>query len=175
SGGAWRLPQALRFALRALAGYAVTSLPTASLHPSPWIVAPTAAIAVIALILPALSASFILHSLRLYQPTLPAVDERDLAYILWFVLWACVGLVIVVKLMRYLLVRYHRTTMVVLAGLMVGAMRSLWPWQSPEGMLQAPAANWPPLLGIGVVGVLAEQLLGWVQASSDTRARTTAP
>src|SRR5699024_6912913 len=36
SGGAWRLPEALRFALGALAGFAVTSLPTASLEPSPW-------------------------------------------------------------------------------------------------------------------------------------------
>lgn len=175
SGGAWRLPEALRFALGALAGFAVTSLPTASLEPSPWIVAPAAAIAVSALILPGLSGSFILLSLGLYQPTLQAVDERDLAYILWFVLWACVGLVIVVKLMRYLLVRHHRTTMVVLAGLMVGAMRSLWPWQSPEGMLQAPAANWPPLLGIAVVGVLAVQLLVWVEARKIARARTTTP
>ncbi len=175
SGGAWRLPEALRFALGALAGFAVTSLPTASLEPSPWIVAPAAAIAVSALILPGLSGSFILLSLGLYQPTLQAVDERDLAYILWFVLWACVGLVIVVKLMRYLLVRYHRTTMVVLAGLMVGAIRSLWPWQSSEGMLQAPAANWPPLLGIAVVGVLAVQLLVWVEARKIARARTTTP
>ena len=173
SGGAWRLPEALRFALGALIGFAVTSLPTTSLEPSPWIVAPAAAIAISALILPGLSGSFILLSLGLYQPTLQAVDERDIAYILWFILWACVGLVIVVKLMRHLLARHHRTTMVVLAGVMVGAMRSLWPWQSPTGTLHAPAANWLPMLGIAVAGVLAVQLLVWIEARKITR--TSAP
>src|SRR5690625_1684131 len=175
SGGAWRFPEALRFALGALAGFAITSLPTTSLEPSPWIVAPAASIAVSALILPGVSGSFILLSLGLYQPTLQAVDERETRVHIWCTLWACVGSAVVVKLMRHLLARHHRTTMVVLAGLMVGAMRSLWPWQSPEGMLQAPAANWPPLLGIAVVGVLAVQLLVWVEARKIARARTTAP
>lgn len=164
SGGAWRLPEVLRFAVGALLGFAVTSLPNTSLDPSPWIVAPAAAIAICALILPGLSGSFILLSLGLYQPTLQAVDERDIAYIAWFILWACVGLVIVVKLMRHLLTRYHRTTMVVLAGVMVGAMRSLWPWQTEAGTFQAPGTNWLSLLAIAVAGVAVVQLMVWAEA-----------
>ena len=116
SGGSWRAPEYLRFGLGVIAGLAATSLPTTSLEPSLWIVAPAAAIAICALVLPGLSGSFILLSVGLYQPTLQAVDERDLRYIAWFGLWACVGLVVMVRLMRHLLVRYHRGTMVVLAG-----------------------------------------------------------
>lgn len=172
SGGAWRLPELLRFALGTVAGFTATALPNTSLDPSLWIVAPAAAIAVCALILPGLSGSFVLLSLGLYQPTLQAVDERDLGYIAWFLLWACVGLVIVVKLMRHLLTRHHRTTMVVLAGVMIGAMRNLWPWQTETGALQPPAANWLPLLGIAVAGVLAVQVLVWFEARKIARART---
>ena len=164
SGGSWRTPEYLRFGLGVIAGLAATSLPTTSLEPSLWIVAPAAAIAICALVLPGLSGSFILLSVGLYQPTLQAVDERDLRYIAWFGLWACVGLVVMVRLMRHLLVRYHRGTMVVLAGVMVGALRSLWPWQDATGSLQAPAAGWPLLLGIGVLGVLAVQLLVLIEA-----------
>lgn len=171
SGGAWHVPEALRFVLGALIGFALTSLPTTSLDPSPWIIAPAAAIAICALVLPGVSGSFILLSLGLYQPTLQAVDELDIGYLAWFMLWACVGLVIVVKLMRRLLTRHHRTTMIVLAGLMIGAMRSLWPWQAESGALESPGANWPALLGIAVLGVIVVQLLVWTEARKIARAQ----
>jgi putative membrane protein len=164
SGGSWRLPEALRFGIGVLAGLALTSLPQTALEPSPWIIAPAAAIAVCALVLPGLSGSFLLLSVGLYQPTLQAVDERDLGYIAWFGLWACVGLVVVVKLMRRLLTHHHRGTMVVLSGVMIGALRSLWPWQSADGALRAPAADWPLLLAIALAGVLAVQLLMLVES-----------
>lgn len=174
SGGSWRAPELLRFALGAAAGLAITSLPGTALEPSPWIIAPAAAIAICALVLPGMSGSFILLSLGLYQPTLQAVDERDLGYIAWFGLWACVGLVVIVKLMRRLLTRHHRGTMVVLSGVMVGALRSLWPWQETSGALRAPASDWPLLLGIAVLGVLAVQLLVLVEARKSARPAATA-
>ncbi|HEX7352396.1 DUF368 domain-containing protein [Brachybacterium sp.] len=174
SGGAWRAPELLRFGIGVLAGLAVTSLPTASLDPSPWIIAPAAAIAVCALVLPGMSGSFILLSLGLYQPTLQAVDERDLGFIAWFGLWAFVGLVVIVTFMRRLLTRHHRATMVVLSGLMIGALRSLWPWQSADGALRTPAADWPLLLAVAVAGVLAVQLLVLVEARAVARAGTRA-
>ncbi|MGO1598829.1 MAG: DUF368 domain-containing protein, partial [Brachybacterium sp.] len=164
SGGGWRLPELLRFGAGVLGGLLLTSLPVTALEPSPWIVAPAAAIAVCALVLPGVSGSFLLLSFGLYQPTLQAVDERDLGYIAWFGLWACVGLVVIVRLMRHLLVRHHRGTMVVLAGVMIGALRSLWPWQGADGTLAAPGPDWLGLLGIAVAGVLAVQLLVLLEA-----------
>ena len=174
SGGRWRLPELLLFAAGAVAGVVLTSLPSTSLEPSPWIVAPAAAIAVCALVLPGVSGSFLLLSIGLYQPTLQAVDERDLGYIAWFGLWAFVGLVVIVRLMRHLLVTHHRGTMVVLAGVMIGALRSLWPWQSEVGALHAPGADWPLLLGLAVAGVLAVQLLVLVEARTVARAEARA-
>ncbi|ATG51225.1 DUF368 domain-containing protein [Brachybacterium vulturis] len=164
SGGAWRRAELLRFGAGALGGLLLSSLPVTALEPSPWIVAPAAAIAVCALVLPGVSGSFLLLSFGLYQPTLQAVDERDLGYIAWFGLWALVGLVVMVRLMRHLLVRHHRGTMVVLAGVMIGALRSLWPWQDASGGLQGPGAQWLSLLAVAVIGVLAVQLLVLLEA-----------
>ncbi|WP_114853829.1 DUF368 domain-containing protein [Brachybacterium sp. YJGR34] len=174
SGGAWRLPDWGRFALGAAAGLAVSSLPTTSVapgaEPPAALVAAAAAVAVCALVLPGLSGSFILLVLGLYQPTLQAVDELDLGYIAWFGLWACVGLVVVVTLMRRLLAHHHRATMVVLAGMMIGAARSLWPWQSGSGELRAPSGDWPVMLGIAVLGVALVQLLVLTEKRAIARA-----
>lgn len=170
SGGAWRGAELGLFALGAVGGLLLTSLPSTSLEPSPWVVAPAAAIAVCALVLPGVSGSFLLLSVGLYQPTLEAVDQRDLGYIAWFGLWALVGLVVVVKLMRILLTRHHRGTMVVLAGVMIGALRSLWPWQDASGALQGPGADWPMMLLLGLAGVAAVQLLVLVESRLAARA-----
>ncbi len=159
SGGAWRAKELGLFALGVLGGLVFTSLPVTSLDPSPWIIAPAAAIAVCALVLPGISGSFILLSLGLYQPTLQAVDQRDLGYIAWFGLWAVIGLIVIVRAMRYMLVHHHRGTMVVLAGIMIGALKSLWPWQDEAGGLHAPGGDWLLMLGLAVAGVLAVQLL----------------
>ena len=164
SGGAWRGAELGLFALGAVGGLLLTSLPSTSLEPSPWVVAPAAAIAVCALVLPGVSGSFLLLSVGLYQPTLQAVDQRDLGYIAWFGLWALVGLVVIVKLMRILLTRHHRGTMVVLAGVMIGALRSLWPWQDASSALQSPGADWPLMLLLALVGVAAVQLLVLVES-----------
>lgn len=170
SGGAWRGAELGLFALGAVGGLLLTSLPSTSLEPSPWVVAPAAAIAVCALVLPGVSGSFLLLSVGLYQPTLQAVDQRDLGYIAWFGLWALVGLVVIVKLMRILLTRHHRGTMVVLAGVMIGALRSLWPWQDASGALLGPGADWPLMLLLALVGVAAVQLLVLVESRLAARA-----
>ena len=158
SGGAWRGAEVGLFAVGAAGGLLLTSLPSTTLEPSPWVVAPAAAVAVCALVLPGVSGSFLLLSVGLYQPTLQAVDQRDLGYIAWFGLWALVGLVVIVKLMRLLLTRHHRGTMVVLSGVMIGALRSLWPWQDAAGALQGPGADWPLMLLLAVLGAAAVQL-----------------
>ncbi|PZP17640.1 MAG: DUF368 domain-containing protein [Brachybacterium faecium] len=171
SGGSWRLPEIGLFLLGVIGAFFATSLPAAGLEPTAWVIAPAAAIAVCALVLPGLSGSFILLTLGLYQTTLTAVDERDLGYLAWFALWALVGLVVIVRIMRVLLVRYHRGTMVVLAGLMIGALRTLWPWQDSAGGLQAPEANWPLMMAVAVGGVVLVQLLVLIERRTLDRER----
>lgn len=102
--------------------------------PSPVVVFVAAAIAICALVVPGVSGSFFLLAIGLYTVTLEAIDERDLGYIAVFGAGAIVGLASFVQLLRWLLEERRRTTLLVMAGLMIGSLRALWPWQeAPEG------------------------------------------
>lgn len=152
AGKNWRVWDWLLGLLGLLSAFFVVSLPPTSVAATPVVIMLAAAIAVSALLLPGLSGSFILLTLGLYQPTLRAVDELDLGYLGLFAVGALLGLVVMVKGLRWLLKYRHRATMVVLAGLMLGALRALWPWQVDDRTLQAPGENWPVLLAVAVLG-----------------------
>ncbi|MGJ9413747.1 DUF368 domain-containing protein [Aeromicrobium sp. CF4.19] len=139
-GGRWRVPELVLALVVAVAAFLVTSLPAATTpEPSLWFVGVAAAVAICALVLPGLSGSFILLVLGVYAPTLDALNERDLTYIAVFALGAVVGLGAFVQVLRWLLHRHRRTTLVVMTGVMVGSLRALWPWQDDGGDLMGPA------------------------------------
>ncbi|ACV08055.1 protein of unknown function DUF368 [Jonesia denitrificans DSM 20603] len=139
----------------AVATFLLLGLPATQLEPTGWMIVLAASIAVCALLLPGLSGSFLLLTVGLYQPTLQAVDDRNFGYLGLFMIGALVGLVVIVKALRVLLHRWHRETMIALAGLMVGALRTLWPWQHDEGRgLMAPGDNWVSLTAICLGGVV---------------------
>lgn len=99
-----------------------------------------ASIAICALVVPGVSGSFFLLAVGLYATTLRAVDDRDLVYIAVFMLGAILGLGLFVNILRYLLHKHRWWTLVAMAGLMLGSLRALWPWQSSAeaGDLLAP-------------------------------------
>ena len=127
-------------------------------NPALPLVAVAAAVAICALVLPGVSGSFFLLAVGLYAPTLTAVHERNIAYIATFMAGAAVGLAAFVKVIHHLLEHHRRTTLIVMAGLMIGSLRALWPWQSlaasdgkGAGALLAPYA---PVLGPVLLAVL---------------------
>ncbi|WP_198419341.1 DUF368 domain-containing protein [Actinomyces respiraculi] len=132
--------------------FLLVSLEPTRLTPHPLVIVAAAAIAVSALVLPGLSGSFLLLTLGLYQPTLRAVDTLDLGYLGLFATGAVVGLAVVVKALQVLLARYEAMTLSALAGLMVGGLRALWPWQSDGGTLLAPGAQLGAVVGLGLLG-----------------------
>jgi putative membrane protein len=138
-GKAWRWRWGALGLLAAVASFALTSLPPiAGLDGSLWLVAPAAAIAVCALVLPGVSGSFILVVLGMYEPTLAAVNDRDFGYLGIFVLGAILGVAVFVRVLQWLLTLYRTATLVVMTGLMLGSLRALWPWQGESGHLLAP-------------------------------------
>ena len=162
----------------AVATALITGLPPGDLDdPSLWLVAPAAAVAVCALVLPGLSGSFLLLAMGLYEPTLRAVDDRDLAYVGTFVLGAVLGLAFFVKGLEWLLERHRRTVLALMAGILIGALRALWPWQDPGRALLPPDAGWLAMLGLAVLGAAAVALLVVVQQRTQlpVRARHRAP
>ena len=155
-------PAVLAFVLVGLAG-------GGSLEDPPLLlVAGVAAVAVCALVVPGVSGSFLLLAVGLYSTTLGAVAARDLTYVVAFALGAVVGLGTFVRLLRWLLERHRGTTLLVMAGLMTGSLRALWPWQSGQGAATGtgpvvapydPVAG-PVLLALLGVAVVAA-VTGW--------------
>ncbi|WP_019815222.1 DUF368 domain-containing protein [Saccharomonospora saliphila] len=119
----------------------VVSLPPGDVGSNSLVVLLSAMVAVSALVLPGLSGSFILLTIGLYEPTLSAINDRDLGYLGVFALGALVGLASIVKVLQWLLEHRQRVTLVVLTGLLTGSLRALWPWQDDERSLLAPAEH----------------------------------
>ena len=124
--------------------------------PSLLLVAAAAAVAICALVVPGVSGSFFLLAIGMYSVTLTAVDERDLVYIAAFGLGAAVGLGSFVQVLRWALKQHRRVTLVAMAGLMLGSLRALWPWQSggDEHAAGHAVAPYDPVWGPVVLAVL---------------------
>lgn len=142
----------------------LVSMPPTTLEPSPLVIIIAAAVAVSALLLPGLSGSFLLLTFGLYEPTLRAVSDRDFGYLGLFILGLVIGVVSIVKGLEWLLVHRRRITLVILTGVMVGAMRTLWPWQTETRELLAPSTNWPAALGLAIAGFAIVAVLAAVDA-----------
>jgi len=130
----------------------------AQTDPSLLVVFLAASIAICALVVPGVSGSFFLLAVGLYSTTMSALDDRDLGYIAVFGLGALVGLASFVRLLKHLLTRHRRLTLLVMTGLMIGSLRALWPWQSSAGGDEsAPGAllaPYDPVLGPVLLALL---------------------
>lgn len=142
------------FILAAIATFIVLSLPTTlALEPHWYIIIPAAAIAVSALVLPGLSGSLVLLTLGLYEPTLRAVEALDFGYIAVFMAGLALGAIVIVQLMKWLLEHHHSITLIILSGVMIGALRALWPYQAEDGALQPLGSSVGLDALLAVVGV----------------------
>lgn len=148
-------------AVAAAAAFVLTGLPPATVaDPTLLLVAAAGAVAVCALALPGVSGSFLLLSVGLYEPTIEAVNDRNLAYLGAFALGAAFGLASFVMLLQWLLSHRPRITLVVLTGLMAGSLRALWPWQDDERTLMAPQGDLLPAIALALAG--AGTILGLI-------------
>ena len=158
--GGWKLGYVLAALVAAVALFFITGLPPAVIeNPSPVVVALAAAVAICALVLPGVSGSFLLLSFGLYEPTLQAVNDRDLVYLGAFAIGAIIGLGSFVTLLKWLLVHRAAITLAILTGLMVGSLRALWPWESENRDLLAPTEAVGPALLMALAGVLVVVVL----------------
>ncbi len=166
AGGITNPGAALIVLFAAVAAFFLTGIPPTSFDsPSSLVVLLAAAVAVCALVLPGVSGSFLLVGIGLYQPTIEAVNNRDLGYLGVFVAGAVLGLSSFVVVLQWLLSRHQRLTLLVMAGLMAGSTRALWPWQTEDRVLLAPTDNWIVMVGLAIVGVLSVVgLMRWEKA-----------
>jgi putative membrane protein len=87
------------------------------------------AIAICAMILPGVSGSFLLIIMGKYEQLLMAVNDRDIAMLLAFMLGAALGISLFARLLSYLFKNYHDLVIAALTGFMIGSLRKLWPYK----------------------------------------------
>jgi putative membrane protein len=158
--GAWDGKTVVLAGAAAVVTFFLTGIPAVSaVSPSLWAVAPAAALAVCALVLPGVSGSFILVTLGMYQPTLQAVNDLNFAYLGVFVAGAAIGLALFVRVLQHLLSNFHRVTLAIMTGLMAGSLRALWPWQGEGRELLGIGEDAPSVALAVVSGVLVVVVL----------------
>lgn len=120
------------------------------------------AIAIIAMILPGISGSFILLMLGMYEAAIEAVDKRELISLAAFAAGAVIGLALFSTLLDRMLRDHHDTMMAGLIGLMAGSLRVLWPWPAgiETGNLAAPSEPLVPVI-LAIVGFAVVTAIGW--------------
>lgn len=164
STGPLRLGDVVLMLIAAGAAFALTGLPPGQVdNPGYLAVFFSAAAAICALVIPGVSGSFLLLSLGMYEPTISAVNDRDVVYILVFAAGAIVGLALFVTLLRWLLEHRSRVTLTVVTGLMIGSLRALWPWQTEDRGLLAPSGDVLVVVVLALAGAAFVAGLLWLE------------
>ena len=109
-----------------------------------WFIFICGAIAICAMILPGISGSFILLLLGKYEYMLKALTDFNIILILVFVAGAAIGIVSFSHFLSWLLKKYHVTTISALAGIMIGSLVKVWPWQHQIGDVSRPVLPFHP-------------------------------
>jgi putative membrane protein len=131
----WRMATAGCMILGTIGAYWLVGIVPLSTPESPWFLVLSGAVAICAMILPGISGSFILVLMGKYEYVLGAVNHRDFLTLALVALGAAVGLITFVRLLSWLLKNHRDVTIAALTGLMLGALRKVWPWkESVEGL-----------------------------------------
>ena len=90
-------------------------------------------IAIMAMILPGLSGSFLLLILGKYQFITGAIKspfaDNNIVIMLIFGAGAVCGLLLFSRVLKYFLNNYHEATMAFLIGVLIGSLKKVWPWK----------------------------------------------
>ncbi|MFV2000804.1 MAG: DUF368 domain-containing protein [Acidimicrobiia bacterium] len=144
--------------------------------PALWAFFASGAIAIVAMILPGISGSFLLVLMGMYGPVLGAVTDRDLLALGVFSIGAVIGLALFSQLLDKALNTHHDLVLASLIGLMAGSMRVLWPW--PLGVdstaLGSPDSDLVASILVTVVAFVAVILIANVAQKLEVSDRASA-
>ena len=113
-----------------VAGYSVTVISPAETPETYWFVFLSGAVAICAMILPAISGAFILLLMGKYEFILNALTTADIPVLSVFVCGAIVGIIGFSNFFSWLLKNYNDLTVAFLGGVMIGSLNKIWPWKA---------------------------------------------
>jgi putative membrane protein len=125
----WKWTVVLAGIIGIFVAFFLTSTTPAHTSDSSWMIVLSGVLGISAMILPGISGAFILHILGKYEYILTALSELNFTVIGLFLIGCLIGLITFVRLISWLLTKYHNVAVALLAGFMMGSLNKLWPWK----------------------------------------------
>lgn len=147
----WGWLSALSCTLGAGLGYIITSTTPAQTPNELWFIFISGAIAIVAMILPGISGSFILLLLGKYHHMMTAIAELQLTTLAVFATGATLGLVAFSHALSWLLSHHRSSTVALLTGFMLGSLNKVWPWKIAQQTLTSTDGTVTPLIEANVL------------------------
>jgi putative membrane protein len=141
----WRVREGGLLALGITLGAVVCTLSPTNTPDDLWFIFLSGALAICAMVLPGISGSFILLILGKYQYIMERITEltsgvnfgQNLLILATFLTGAAIGILGFSKFLRWLLARWNKETLLVLAGFIIGSLVKVWPWSNTEAIIKS--------------------------------------
>ena len=110
-------------------GLVIVNLVPATTPEASWFIFFSGFVAISAMLLPGISGSFILLILGKYAYIVNALGNFNLSIMLPFVLGCITGVIVFSRIIVWMLHHYHKQTLLVIKGILIGSLWMIWPWQ----------------------------------------------
>ncbi len=161
---AWKAKDFLMLVFGIVLGVTVCTLSPTETPDGLWFILICGAVAICAMILPGISGSFILLVLGKYKYMMSVLadivsgkgDLMDFATVAVFVIGALAGIIAFSKFLHWLLQHYHRETLLVMAGFIIGSLVKVWPWSDMQTVILSQYPQLRPADGMLSPEIIAE-------------------
>lgn len=149
----WRWSDGLLLAFGVLLGAVICTLSPTQTPEALWFIFLSGALAICAMILPGVSGSFILLILGKYQFIMGCISDlvsgvdfgRNLLILGTFAVGAIIGILSFSRFLHWLLGRWQKETMLILAGFIIGSLVKVWPWNNKDAIVCSQFAGARPM------------------------------
>ena len=141
----WKTKEGIMLGLGVVLGVIVCTLTPTNTPDALWFIFLSGALAICAMILPGISGSFILLILGKYHFIMTSISEltkginvgQNLLILAVFMAGAVIGILGFSKFLRWLLAKWNKETLIVLAGFIIGSLVKVWPWSNTESIIKS--------------------------------------
>ena len=150
----WRWRDGLLLVFGVLLGATICTLSPTQTPEALWFIFLSGALAICAMILPGISGSFILLILGKYQFIMGCISDlvsgvdfgHNLLILGTFAVGAVIGILSFSRFLHWLLARWNKETLIVLAGFIIGSLVKVWPWSNTEAIV---CSQFPAVAALG--------------------------
>lgn len=166
----WKLREGLLLVFGIILGAVICTLSPTQTPDDLWFIFLSGALAICAMVLPGISGSFILLILGKYKYIMGCISDlvagvnfgQNLLILGVFGCGVVIGILAFSRFLHWLLARWQKETMIVLAGFIIGSLVKIWPWSNAEAIV---LSQFPELAAIGET--LPAEVVGQYMASAD--------